>query len=77
MYVSHAGNRDEPYYDLEDVRRRCEVEFGGSTDYKDIIVTRLAADKLDRDGATLVRLKSDGPTAVTASPHLLAVRVDK
>ena len=60
-----------------DVEKKCELEFGGSDLYKHIIITRLMGDQLDKSGASLVRLESDGPAALTASPHLLAVCVDK
>ena len=62
---------------MEEIELKCASEYGGSQLFKYIMISRLAGDKLDKSGANLIRLESDGPAALTSSPHLLAVSVDK
>jgi hypothetical protein len=64
---------------IEEIRRieeKCQVEFGGSRLFKDIMILRMAGDHFDKSGKVLVRLEDDGPPA-TDSPFLMAVCVDK
>ena len=60
---------------LAEAETICNVEYQGSTIYKDIQIIRLLGDSLDGDGKTFLRFESDGP-ASSSSPYILAIHVE-
>ena len=48
---------------LAEAETICNVEYQGSTIYKDIQIIRLLGDSLDGDGKTFLRFESDGPAS--------------
>jgi len=70
--------------ELEKIELVCQLEFAGSTQFKDIFILRKVCEHFDQqtDGSMLVRLScpesmESDPQSDNPSPHLVAVLVDK
>ena len=76
LYVKHVSKDLEFKEKMVEIERKCEIDFQGSSIYKDIMIMRFAGDLLDSSGAALVRLEENGPV-VSPSPHVFTIQVDK
>ena len=61
---------------VEAAESECEIVYGGSSVYKDIMLLRFAGDLLDKNGSGLIRFKSEGLPS-HCSPFIMAIPVSK
>ena len=77
MYLKDQFKTVEFLEQLEDIERKCEVEYSGSTTLKDIYILKASCKHLyDGTGAELIRVEDDGPPQSPA-PHIYAVDVGR
>jgi len=75
-YLMHFDKTFDFKDRIADVEELCETKYQGSLLYKYIMILRFAGTFLDKDGAVLLRLDSDGPATITG-PYISAKEINK